>query len=159
MLRLPEQAIAAITDDVRAYGIQRVETGGFFLSPVGDATQISTLALAGTVGITRRRGLFAVSGIALDRLFTWADDNSLRVPAQFHSHGGRAFLSPTDLAHGLSVRSFVTCIVPFWNDPPTDPTQWGWWRFDGEAWRDETPPEPDRNASVAVVIFDERGVR
>lgn len=159
MLNLPEQAITAIADDVRGYGKQRVETGGFLLSPVGDDAQISTVALAGTVGITRRRGLFAVSGIALDRLFTWADEKSLRIPAQFHSHGGRAFLSPTDLAHGLSVRGFVTCIVPFWNDPSTDPAHWGWWRFDGEAWRDEDSPQSNRDGDVAVVNFDERGVQ
>jgi hypothetical protein len=159
VLRLPQEAIEAITGDVRAYGTQRVETGGFLLSPIGDAGQVSSLALAGTVGITRRRGLFAVSGIALDRLFTWADDKRLRIPAQFHSHRGRAFLSPTDLAHGLSVRGFVTCIVPFWNNPPNDPAQWGWWQFDGKNWRDETSPRTDPHRKLAVVTFDERGVR
>jgi hypothetical protein len=159
MLRLAEDLISAITEDVRAYGTKRVETGGFLLAPVADPDLITTLALAGTAGITRRRGLFAVSGIALDRLFTWADEHRLRIPAQFHSHGGRAFLSPTDLAHGLSVRGFVTCIVPFWDDPPDDPTDWGWWRFDGRDWRDEVSPELDAGRSMDVVTFDEEGLR
>ncbi len=159
MLHLPEEMIAAITDDVRAYGTQRVETGGFLLAPIGNADDVAILALAGTLGITRRRGLFGISGIALDRLFTWADEQALRIPAQFHSHGGRAILSPTDLAHGLSVRGFVTCIVPFWNNPPSDPAKWGWWRFDGQDWLDEVPPETDATRMLSVVRFDERGVR
>jgi hypothetical protein len=159
VLRLPEAAIAAITDEVRAYGKQRVETGGFFLSSIEDPEQISTLALAGTAGITRKRGLFRVSGAALDRLFTWADEREMRIPAQFHSHRGRAFLSPTDLTHGLSVRGFVTCIVPFWSDPPDDPGRWGWWRFDGERWTDEPCPPADTRGTVGVVTFDERGVQ
>ena len=159
MLRLAEDLISAITEDVRAYGTQRVETGGFLLAPKDDPGLITTLALAGSAGITRQRGLFGVSGIALDRLFTWADERGSRIPAQFHSHRGRAFLSPTDLAHGLSVRGFVTCIVPFWDDPPNDPTHWGWWRFDGRNWRDEVAPELDAGRGLDVVTFDEDGLR
>lgn len=159
MLRLPLDAVTAIRDEVLSFGASRVETGGFLLAPVDDARGITVLALAADAGITRRRGLFGVSGIALDRLFTWADAESLRVPAQFHSHGGRAFLSPTDLAHGLSVRGFVTCIVPFWNDPPRDPSEWGWWRFDGNNWRNEEPPELDGAGELRVVRFDECGVQ
>jgi hypothetical protein len=159
MLCLPGTAIAAITEDVRAYGRERVETGGFFLSPIDDRDQISTLALAGIAGVTRKRGLFVVSGGSLDRLFAWADERQLCIPAQFHSHGGRAFLSSTDRAHGLCVRGFVTCVVPFWSDPSADPARWGWWRFDGVRWVDERRPVVDADRTVLLVTFDERGVR
>jgi hypothetical protein len=158
MLAIPRAAVGAILEDVLAFGSKRVETGGFLLTPIGGGGTVTVLALAGEDGIRRRRGLFGVSGIALDRLFAFAEEEGLRVPAQFHSHGGRAFLSPTDLAHGLSVRGFVSCIVPFWNDPPADPRDWGWWRYDGEAWKPESSPEVAEDASMCVLHFDERGV-
>lgn len=155
---MPGDAVSAVREEVIAFGKSRVETGGFLLAPVETADGVTVLALAGDIGVTRRRGLFAISGIALDRLFAFADAESLRVPAQFHSHGRHAFLSPTDLAHGLRVRNFVTCVVPFWNDPPPRPDRWGWWRFDGEEWRDEPAPEVVVEP-VRVVRFDEDGVR
>jgi hypothetical protein len=159
VLQFPEAAIGPILDDVRDYGAKRKETGGFLLSPLDDPARIGCVAFAGALGITRRYGLFGISGAALDRLFTWADDHSLRIPAQFHSHGGRAFLSPTDLAHGLSVRGFVTCVIPFFREPPDDPARWGWWRFDGRKWLIETPPALYEDGAIPSVIFDERGVR
>jgi hypothetical protein len=158
VLAIPRAAVNVIREDVLAFGSKRVETGGFFLARSGGEETATVLALAGEDGITRHRGLFGVSGIALDRLFAYAEEEGLRVPAQFHSHGGRAFLSPTDLAHGLSVRGFVSCIVPFWNDPPADPHNWGWWRCDGDAWNTEPSPEVAEHTSVCVVRFDEGGV-
>ena len=158
MLHLPADAVVPILGEVRAYGATRMETGGFLLAPIDDPTRITTVAFAGTVGITRRYGLFGISGLALDRLFTWADDYDLRIPAQFHSHGGRAFLSPTDLAHGLSVRGFITCVIPYFRDPPRDPSRWGWWKFDGSMWKTETPPKIDADAQAATFTFDEDGV-
>lgn len=157
MLRLPDDAIAPILDEVRAYGATRKETGGFLLSPIDSSQTVVTVAFAGTVGITRWWGQFGISGRALDRLFTWADEKQLRIAAQFHSHGGRAFLSPTDLAHGLNVRGFTTSVIPSFKAPPSDPGRWGWWKFDGEKWNRETPPTIT-NGTVSTVIFDEHGV-
>lgn len=159
MIRLPLESVTALTDEVGRYGASRVETGGFLLAPAGADSPISVLALAGVTGIIRRRGLFVVSGLALDRLFTWADQHGLRIRAQFHSHVGPAFLSPTDLEHGLNVRGFVSCVVPFCKDPSNDPSRWGWWRFDEEEWREIASPELVAESSVTVVTFDEDGVR
>jgi len=160
VLKLPTDAASAIVTDVRDHGSSRVETGGFVLSSLAEPEEVSVVAVAGRAGIARRRGLFGISGGALDQLFAWADAHALRIPAQFHSHAGRAFLSPTDLAHGLSVRGFVTCIVPFFADPPLDPGAWGWWRFDGAKWVSEPAPAAiQRDVPVGVVSFDEDGVR
>lgn len=158
MLRMPRSAIAPIIDEVRAYGLERNETGGFLLSRIDEPDRIDTVAFAGSRGITRRYGQFRISGRALEVLFTWADAHDLRIPAQFHSHGGRAFLSPTDLAHGFCVRGFVTCVIPFFKAPPPDPERWGWWRFDGRGWAAEMPPAMHEDGTVTTVRFDEREV-
>lgn len=155
----PESAVDIVTNNVRRFGQQRLETGGFLLAAGDEPTAITGVALAGAAGVTRRRDLFSVSGLALDRLFTWAADGELRIAAQFHSHGGRAFLSPVDLRHGLSVRGFTSCIVPFSADPPLDPKQWGWWRFDGRTWMKAHPPRAVATNPVTTVTFDEDGVR
>jgi hypothetical protein len=157
-LALSESAVAVVIDDVRRFGGRRLETGGFFLASVDEPTEMTGVALAGAAGIRRRRDLFSVSGLALDRLFTWANEAELRIPVQFHSHGGRAFLSPVDLRHGMSVRGFTSCIVPFSADPPCDPAQWGWFRFDGRAWTKADPPRAVSTKAVRVVTFDEDGV-
>jgi hypothetical protein len=157
MLRLPDEAIAPILHEVRVYGARREETGGFLLSAIDRPETAATVAFAGRVGITRWRGQFGVSGRALERLFTWADDHDFRIAVQFHSHGGRAFLSPTDLAHGLNVLGFTTSVIPSFKAPPRDPARWGWWKFDGKRWNREPPPTIT-NGTVTTVTFDERGV-
>jgi hypothetical protein len=155
-LILPEPATAAIIADVTRFGAESLETGGFLLAPRDEKT-IATVALAGTAGIVRRRRMFQVSEIALDRLFAHADRHELWIPAQFHSHGGAAFMSPTDVDHGLSVEGFVTTIVPDFASPPANPSQWGWWRYD-DAWTPIASPRLAAGA-VSVISFDEDGVR
>jgi hypothetical protein len=144
----------SLLNDVRTWGARGVETGGFLLAhPNGP---ISILALAGNGGVARRRGLFSVSPRALARLFSWAGDRDLHVAAQAHSHGGRAFLSETDLRHGFSVAGFTTTVIPYFAAPPDDPRRWGWWRYEGE-WREaEAPAVISGNASV--IRFDEEGI-
>jgi hypothetical protein len=152
---LPNAAVAAVVHDVAHYGAGNVETGGFLLARRGNDT-ISIVALAGDVGVTRRRDLFQVSELALDRLFAHADESDLWIPAQFHSHGGAAFMSACDVDHGLSVQGFVTTIVPYFASPPEDAARWGWWRFDG-VWTPLAPPSTS-DARVRVIAFAEDGV-
>ncbi len=157
MLLLPEEAVVRIIEEVRTYGSQRKETGGFLLVNRDEPERIEVVALAGTIGITRWWGQFGVSGTALGKLFAWADEHDLRIVAQFHSHGGRAFLSPTDLAHGFNVRGFVTCVIPSFRQPPNDPRRWGWWCFDGIRWNREKTPATTSGAAT-IVSFDENGL-
>ncbi|MHB1242690.1 MAG: hypothetical protein ACYC1P_04725 [Gaiellaceae bacterium] len=155
-LILPEAATTAIVADVTRHGEEHVETGGFLLAP-RDADTISIVALAGTVGIVRRRDLLQVSERALDRLFAHADEHDLWLPAQFHSHGLEAFMSTTDINHGLSVEGFISMIVPHYEAPPINPSAWGWWRYQ-DAWTSIAPPKASLGA-VFVIKFDEDGVR
>ncbi len=154
-LTLPDKAVAAITGHVAYHGAKNVETGGFLLAPRGEDT-ISVVALAGGVGITRRPDLFQISEYALDRLFAHADEHDLWIPAQFHSHGLTAFMSACDVDHGLSVRGFVTTILPYFASPPEDPAQWGWWRFDG-VWTPLAPPSRSHEP-IHVIAFAEDGI-
>jgi hypothetical protein len=155
-LVLTDTAAAAVVADVVRFGGSRVETGGFLLAPRhGDARHI--VALAGTAGIVRRRDLFQVSDLALDRLFAYADEQHLSIPAQFHSHRLEAFMSDCDIAHGLSVDGFLTTIIPRFADPPNDPARWGWWRYEGR-WAAIPPPHVVPGA-VNVIRFDEEGIR
>lgn len=156
-LTLPQEAVRIAVDHVRRYGGEDVETGVFLLAPRG-SDAIGVVALTGDQGITRRRNVFAVSGTALDVLFEWADGEDLVVLAQLHSHGGRAFLSPTDIEHGFAVEGFTSTVVPRYNAPPTDPARWGWWRYEGGAWRAILPPTA-LDGPVRCVMFDEEGVR
>ena len=94
----------------------------------------------------------------MDVLFAWADESGLRIPAQLHSHGGQAFLSPVDQREGFNVTGFISCVVPFYRRPPTDPNLWGWWMFDGLAWVPARQPWVEAG-NVEVVVFDEDGVR
>lgn len=157
-LVVPLGAGAIVADEVRRYGVLDVETGGFFAGSEADPTRITTVALAGEKGIERRWGLFRVSGKAMDRLFALADGQGLRLPAQFHSHGGRAFLSKTDRQHGFNVTDFISSVIPDYVDPPSDAGAWGWWVFDGSKWASLLPP-PTPDGDVKVVVFDEDGVR
>jgi hypothetical protein len=158
-MQLGANAVAAILEDVGRYGRRRLETGGFLCSRRSSADDVSAVAIAGRQGIEKKRGLFIVSGLALDRLFTWAEERELRILAQYHSHQGRAFLSSTDLHHGLSVRGFTSCVIPFSTNPPDNPSAWGWWRFDGKDWRTTESPNIVQTLSIEIVTFDEAGVR
>ena len=159
-LVIPQQALPRIAADVLQYGQRGVETGGFLLGDAQD--RISHVALCGSKGIVRRRDQFAVSGQALDRLFTWAGERQLFVPAQFHSHGGhhgqRPFLSPTDEAHGFRVDGFVSSVIPGFTNPPMQPSSWGWWQFRGQRWAAVAPAGVDAGNAV-FITFDEDGVR
>lgn len=155
-LTVASAAIETVVADVRRFGAGNVETGGFLLAPVETET-ITAVALAGEIGIVRRRDLFQVSDLALDRLFANADDSDFWIPAQFHSHGLVAELSRCDIEHGLAVEHFVSTIVPWYADPPLDAAAWGWWQYDSR-WTRIDAPAIVPGASVTVV-FDENGVR
>lgn len=154
-LTLPAVSAAVIAGEVAAWGARRVETGGFMLA--GDDAVISHVALSGARGISRRRDQFVVSGRAIATLFAYASERNLRVRAQFHSHGGSAFLSRTDLNHGFSVDGFVTTVIPSYADPPPSTESWGWWCF-AESWVEISTP-PQIGGDVHVLRFDEDGVR
>lgn len=154
-LALPSSAAATVVADVARFGTVRVETGGFLLAP-RDSDAVTVVALAGGAGIVRRRDLFQISDLALDRLFAHADKHDLWIPAQFHSHGLGAFMSECDVEHGLSVAGFVTTIVPYFSAPPADPADWGWWHYDGE-WAPIAAPRAT-TAPATVIRFDEDGV-
>jgi hypothetical protein len=155
---LPAESVPAITAEVRRYGRLDLETGGFLLGPEAEPTRIEVIALAGDRGIERAWGLFRVSGRAVERIFAWAEERALRIPAQFHSHDRGARLSPLDRREGFNVRGFISCVVPSYRTPPTDPGAWGWWWFDGTAWV-HAPGPVLRADEVTVVTFDEAGVR
>jgi hypothetical protein len=156
-LSLPAGAARRIAADARAHGLTDVETGGFLMAPRGrDAVRI--VAFAGVTGVVRRRRLFQISAGAIDKLFEHADQNELWIPAQFHSHGGTAFLSPTDKRHGLAVEGFVSVVVPFYAAPSDNPSSWGWWQYRAGEW----VPTRAAGASLAdsaYLRFDEDGVR
>jgi hypothetical protein len=156
-LALPATAGLVIAEEIRRFGQRDVETGGFLLAPQGQGT-VTVVAFAGQVGITRQRLLFHVSALALDQLFSFADQRACWVPTQFHSHAAGAFLSFTDQQHGLRVSGFTSAVIPRFADPPAGVTAWGWWRFSSEVW---TPCQPPRmeGREVEVVVFDEEGVR
>ena len=147
-------SVATVVSEVAAWGAKDVETGGFLLGDHDGA--ITLVALSGAAGIQRRRAQFVVSGRALAVLFGYADARGYVVRAQFHSHGGRAFLSASDLRHGFSVAGFVTTVLPSYGAPPADPRAWGWWVYLG-GWASIAPPciSP---GGTRVARFDEGGV-
>jgi hypothetical protein len=102
--------------------------------------------------------MFQVSELAMDRLFEFAADRGYWVPAQFHSHLARAFLSVTDQEHGLRVNGFTSAVVPDFADPPASVAAWSWWRFGSGGWV-AAPAPHTADGDVEVVIFDEDGVR
>ena len=70
-LGMPSAAALAIAEEIRRFGRQSLETGGFLLAPEG-TDRVTFVALAGDTGIERSWGLFEISAIALDRLFGFA---------------------------------------------------------------------------------------
>jgi proteasome lid subunit RPN8/RPN11 len=150
---IPTSILRAIHAEVAHHGAREAETGMFLLAPPG-ATTVDTLALAGTIGVTRSRGQFALTGKALNRLFAYARAQQLEILAQIHSHAGPAFLSEVDLRHGFAVEGFTTSVIPTYRRPPLYPAGWGWWRHDGCRWRTVTPyPSVDGNGTI--IAFDE----
>jgi proteasome lid subunit RPN8/RPN11 len=155
---IPIRLIDALHADVRRYGRLDVETGMFLLG-TPNTLKANTLALAGTAGITRERGRFAVTGAALARLFAHARDQQLQVLAQLHSHGGPAFLSRVDLKHGFAVDGFTTCVIPNYRRASRNPAAWGWWQHTAGQWQPCPPYTVNADGAIArVITFDERGV-
>lgn len=159
---IPAAGVSALIDETMAFGARCLETGGFVLAPRADPadgnTAVTVIALAGDAGIARHRDMFQVSERALDRIFTFADDHGLWIPALLHSHRVSAFLSVTDQRHGLGVDGFVSAVIPQYSSPPTDPERWGWWRHESGRWRDADSPRVV-GETIEVVRFDEGGVR
>jgi hypothetical protein len=156
-LVITEQAVARLLADVRLHGARRVEAGAFLLAREIAPERLELVALAGERGIRRARDLFKVPGRAIERLFTWASDRDLMIRAQVHSHRRTAFLSPTDLRGGFSVDGFVTCVIPYYAEPPAEPEGWGWWEYGAGRWRTRTAPTPVAG-EAEVVYFDTGGV-
>lgn len=155
---LPAGAVDDLVLHIEEYGRRGVETGGFLLASAADPATITTVALAGAKGILRGPGRFVVSGLAVDILSEWAEEEDLRIIAGLHSHGGAARLSLIDKESGFRVEDFTSVVVPRFAAPPTDPSHWGWYRFTLGLWRvrmhGTTRPDPG-----VTVIFDEDGVR
>jgi hypothetical protein len=157
-LHLTEAVVDALTVEIGRWGALGIETGGFLLASESDPDRLTIVALAGHAGIARRRGLFAVSGQAIDRLFSWAADSELRIPAQIHSHARGAFLSPTDLRHGFDVAGFISAVVPHFAAPSTEPRDWGWWERTNTSWRARSAPDVVAGGA-SIMRFDASGVR
>lgn len=155
---LPAGAVAPVLEEVRRHGLADQETGVLLLTGQSDA-HVLVVAVAGTAGIVRAPGLFTVSAVAYDRLFTFAEERSYRVRAMIHSHPEEAFLSRTDRAYSLRVPGFVSAVVPTYAAPPADPGSWGWWRF-AQDWLPCAAPVVDPALLPSyTVVFDEEGVR
>ncbi|MFI5289565.1 MAG: hypothetical protein ACHQ17_07940 [Polyangia bacterium] len=155
-LTIPPAIQAAIHAEVAHHGALDVETGMFLLAAPG-APNVSTLALAGQAGVSRRREQFALTGKALSRLFSHARRGQLEIVAQIHSHAGGAFLSEVDLRHGFAVEGFTTSVIPSYRRPPLDPARWGWWRHDGREWR-AVPPYTIGAGETHIITFDEERI-
>lgn len=142
---------------IQKHGVADCEAGGFFLG-LRETPIASVLALAEGRGVERHRGVFRLSGMAIEALFEWADAEGLRVWAQVHSHPRGSFLSPTDARDGFRVTGFLSAVVPNFANPPTQPSSWRFWRFTGGAWKQEEPAAVVVGAGK-IVEFDEEGVR
>jgi len=154
---LSADVATAVAETVREVGESLGETGGFLLGSEG-SDAVSVLALAGDRGISRRRDLFMVSGAALATLFEWADERSLTIFAQWHSHRRGAFLSLTDLEYGLNVPGFHSAVVPFYRKPSHDFLDWGWWTYEAGKWTATRPARYSTEDEFLQVTFDEEGV-
>jgi hypothetical protein len=157
-LTLTLGVVDAVVDETRLYGSRNLETGGFLTAPTS-SDDVTRVAVAGTTGIVRHPDLFQISERALDRLFSYADDNRLWMPVQFHSHHFGADMSRTDALHGLRVEGFISTILPRFVNPPEDVSEWGWWQFTDGEWRPFPPIPIARREPGRVLVFDEDGVR
>ncbi|WP_030761637.1 MULTISPECIES: hypothetical protein [unclassified Streptomyces] len=157
-LVLPAGAVDPVLQEIRRYGLADLETGALLLTGQSDM-RVLVVAVAGTAGIVRGPGLFAVSAVAYDRLFTFAEERCYLVRAMVHSHPEKAFLSQTDRAYSLRVPGFFSAVVPTYTTPPTNLASWGWWRFERD-WVPCTTPVVDPALSpVRTLVFDEEGAR
>jgi hypothetical protein len=145
-------------EEVRRWGAEDKETGGFLLARRDDEMVVDTVALAGQRGISRGWGLFQISAQAVDELFEWSEANGLWIPGQFHSHKERAFLSRTDIEHGFSVEGFISSVIPHFAKPPAAPEKWGWWMYRVNRWIPVEPPTI-RQGETRKIVFDEDGIR
>lgn len=150
---IPSALSERIADVARDSGTQLVEAGGFVLGPMG-TERGTVLALTGEEGIDRSWGLFRVSGLAVATVFEWAADHELRILSQWHSHRFEAFLSKTDLDHGFNVPGFRSAIVPYYEQPSSDPRDWGWWMYQHGSWVETAAPELD-GGDFSVITFEE----
>lgn len=156
---IPTVMATHVHDHVLSYGRLDVETGLFLVAPRG-SEHVTLVAFAGTRGVIRHPGQFAVTGRAMSQLLRHLAERDLVVCAQVHSHRGPAGLSKTDLAHGFSVDGFITAVIPHYGRPPLDPRQWGWWRYKHGRWS-VTPPfrlADEEIAATSTIVFDEDGV-
>lgn len=159
-LELATDALIRLIGDVVRFGGDGQETAAILLSSRHDR-HADILALCGERGIERRPDQLVISGAALALLFDWADEVGAQVIAQVHSHGGLARMSPTDRRFGLTVEGFTSAIIPYFAEPPDDPSAWGWWRFQERAWVTAASFIPEFEAtlpdeSIAIAEFSSR---
>jgi proteasome lid subunit RPN8/RPN11 len=157
-LVLPVGAIDPVLEEIRRHGLADQETGALLLTGQSDR-HVLVVAVAGTAGIVRGPGLFTVSAVAYDRLFTFAEERSYQVRAMIHSHPEEAFLSRIDRAYSLRVPGFVSAVVPTYTAPPANPALWGWWRFEQDWLPCPAPVLDPALLPMSTVVFDEGGVR
>lgn len=156
-LMISETLLRPLHEHVRAHGRADVEAGGFLLGG-GENPVATVLALAEGRGVERSRGIFRVSGRAIDQLFAWAEERELRVWAQVHSHPRGSFLSDIDEREGFRVEGFISAVIPDYSDPSEAPSAWGFWRFAGGAWS-AIESAQTTGAAGSVYTFSEDGVR
>ncbi|PWN02573.1 hypothetical protein DJ010_12725 [Nocardioides silvaticus] len=157
ILRLGADAVDVLVGDAARYGALGVETGALLLTPPDDPT-VTVVALAGTAGIDRHPQLLVFSSAALNPLFSYAEDNSLQLRAQLHSHRHKAFLSHTDKTGNIRVPGFIASVIPNFATPATDPATWGWWTFEDGDWQPIEPATITTHTTM-VITFDADGVR
>lgn len=155
-LLLPSGALDPLLDQIRHHGHSGRETGALLLTRPGEP-EVQVLALTGIAGIERGIGLFFIGAAALDRLFTYAEQRGLQVRAMIHSHPEDAFLSPVDQRCTLRVPGFVSAVVPNFAHPPTDPKDWGWWRW-VTSWNPCSAPTVAALPTPRVMSFDAEGI-
>jgi len=156
-LTIPTLLATTIAEEIAHYGAKNLETGGFLVAPRG-STEVTGFAMAGASGIVRRPGLFQISERALDVLFNHVDKRDLWVPCHFHSHRFEAFMSRTDASHGINVEGFICTIVPNFECPPSDTTDWNWWKFTDGSWYPIASPRTREDVVHETLTFDEDGV-
>lgn len=147
---LPRRMAARIAREARGAGATLVETGGFVLAG-GDHEPV--LALTGTVDIQRETHLFYVGMQAMVTLFDWATARDMTVVAQWHTHRYEAFLSDTDLEYGFNVPDFHTSVVPHYKTASEEPSDWGWWQYQSQAWV-RIPAPALTQETFAVISFE-----
>jgi hypothetical protein len=156
--RIPITIADLVHEHVIGYGKLDVETGLFLLAP-RESDTVTSVAFAGTRGVERNWGRFALSARAVSKLLRHLGEQHLVAAAQVHSHRGGAGLSQTDLDHGFSVEGFTSAVIPYYDHPPRDPQGWGWWRYQCGRWQPiEAFSLSASTSEASALIFDEDGV-